>query len=51
MLETLGRDPGRLDSVATLLADLKKTESGAKLVDGELEAAWSKIWSVRERLR
>ncbi len=51
MLETLGRDPGRLDSVATLLTDLKKTESGAMLVDEELEAAWSKIWRVRESLR
>ena len=51
MLETLGRDPGRLDSVATLLEDLKSTESGANLIDAELEAAWSKIWRVREKLR
>ena len=51
MLETLGRDPARLDSVATLLADLKRTESGAKLVDEELEAVWNKIWRFREKLR
>lgn len=51
MLETLGRDPAKLDSVATLMADLKKTEAGAQLVDEELEAAWSKIWRVREKLR
>ena len=51
MLETLGRDPAKLDSVATLIADLKKTESGAQLVDEELGAAWSKIWRVREKLR
>ena len=51
MLETLGRSPERLDAVAALLADLKKTESGAELVDDEFEAAWSAIWSVREATR
>lgn len=51
MLETLGRSPERLDAVAALLADLKKTESGAELVDDEFEAAWSAIWNVREATR
>ncbi|MDE2686432.1 MAG: phospholipase D family protein [Chloroflexota bacterium] len=51
MLETLGRSPDRLDAVAALLADLKKTETGAELVDDEFEMAWSAIWKVREATR
>ena len=51
MLETLGRSPERLDAVAALLADLKKTESGAALVDDEFEAVWDSIWNVREATR
>ena len=47
MLETLGRSPERLDAVAALLADLKKAESGAELVDDEFEAAWSAIWRCK----
>ena len=51
MLETLGHSPERLDAVAALLADLKKTESGAELVEDEFEAVWSAIWNVREATR
>ena len=51
MLETLGNDPKRLDSVASLLADLRKTEYGAELVGAEFEGAWEAIWTVREKMR
>lgn len=51
MLETLGNDPKRLDSVASLLGDLRETEYGAELVGTEFEAAWEAIWVVREKMR
>ena len=49
MLETLGSDPGRLDAVASLLDDLRKTEAGAKLVGAEFDAIWGALWTVRGR--
>ena len=49
MLETLGSDPGRLDPVASLLDDLRKTEAGAELVGAEFDAVWSALWTVRGR--
>ena len=49
MLETLGSDPGRLDAVASLLDDLRKTEAGAELVGAEFDAVWGALWTVRGR--
>lgn len=49
MLETLGSDPTRLDAVASLLADLRKTEEGRKLVGPDFDAVWDAVWTVREQ--
>ena len=49
MLETLGSDPKRLDSVASLLAELHKTEDGVELIGADFQSAWDAIWAVRER--
>ena len=51
MLETLGRDPRRLDDVNSLIEDLRRTESGTELLGAEFEAVWHSIWTVRERLK
>ena len=50
MLETLGRDPRRLDDVNSLIEELRRTESGAELLGVEFEAVWHSIWTARERL-
>ena len=49
MLETLGSDPGRLDAVASLVDDLRKTEAGAELLGADFDAVWSALWTVRGR--
>ena len=51
MLETLGSDPDRLDSVASLLADLRRTEEGAELLGPEFDAVWRAVWDARGRRR
>ena len=47
MLETLGSDPDKLDAVASLLADLRKTEAGRELIGAEFDAVWDALWTVR----
>ena len=49
MLETLGSDPSKLDAVASLLNDLRKTEEGKKLIGPEFDAIWEALWTVRCR--
>ena len=51
MLETLHRGPGRLDAVASLVAELRKTEEGAELLGTEFDAVWEPLWKVREARR
>ena len=51
MLETLSRDPHRLDAVASLIQDLRKTEEGTDLIGPEFDAVWESLWTVREKLR
>ena len=51
MLETLGRDPGRLDAVASLIEDLRKVEVGTELIGEEFDAVWESLWTVREKLK
>ena len=50
MLETLSRDPHRLDAVASLIEDLRKTEQGTELIGTEFDAVWESLWAVREKL-
>ena len=49
MLETLRSDPGKLDAVASLLEDLRKTEEGRQLTGAEFDAIWEALWTVRGR--
>ena len=48
MLETLHNGPGRLDAVASLVADLRKTETGIELLGPEFDAVWEPLWKVRK---
>ncbi len=49
MLETLGSDPGKLDAVASLIDDLRKTEEGTELLGPEFDSVWDPLWNVRGR--
>ena len=51
MLETLYSGPDRLDAVASLVEDLRKTEAGAELLGAEFDAIWRPLWDVREARR
>ena len=49
MLESLGSDPKRLDPVASLIEDLRKTEEGKELIGADFYSVWDAIWTVRGR--
>ena len=51
MLETLASDPARLDSVDSLLRDLRKTEHGSDLIGEDFEAIWDAVWAVRSEMK
>jgi len=51
LVRALERDPAKLDRIARLLDDLRKTPEGEKLIPEGLETIWEPITSVRERLR
>ena len=51
MLETLGSDPSRLDAVASLLDDLRKSEDGKELIGTDFDAVWSALWTARGRIK
>ena len=51
MLETLGSDPGKLDAVASLLEELRKSDEGRQLVGPDFDAIWQTLWTVRRRIR
>lgn len=48
MVETLYGGPERLDSVASLVEELRKTEDGAALLGPEFDAVWEPVWKVRQ---
>lgn len=50
MVRTLDRDPGKLDHVARLIEDLRKTPEGQQLLPPEFEAIWAPIRAARESL-
>lgn len=50
LVRALERDPARLDQIARLLDDLRKSPEGQRLVPQGLEAIWEPIISVRGRL-
>ncbi len=51
LVQTLYRDPGKLDQVANFLAELSSTEEGRQLLPDDLDLIWQPIWQAREALR
>jgi hypothetical protein len=51
MLKNLEHSPEKLDQVARLIADLRRTPEGSALLPEDFERAWQPIWAVREELR
>ena len=51
MLETLHNGPDRLDAVASLVDELRKTEAGTELLGADFDAVWGPLWKVREARR
>ena len=51
MLEALATDPDRLDTVASLLNDLRTTEAGRELLGTDFDDVWGALWAVRGRRR
>jgi hypothetical protein len=51
LLKALGREPSRLDEVARLVDDLRKTPEGAALLPAGFDEIWDPIWRIREELR
>jgi hypothetical protein len=51
LLRALERTPDRLDEVATVIEDLKKTEEGRAKLPAGLDGVWESIWKVRQSMR
>lgn len=51
LVRALERDPARLDRIARLLDDLRKTPEGRQLVPDGLETIWEPLLTARERTR
>lgn len=47
LMRTLEREPERLDRIARLVADLRRSERGAELLPEEFDAVWEPIWQAR----
>ena len=50
LLRALSRDPSRLDEVARLIEDLRRTPEGRELLPEELLTVWAPIWAARQEL-
>jgi hypothetical protein len=51
LVRALDRDPTKLDEVAHLVEDLRRTSEGTALLPEGFDAIWQPIWSTREGLR
>lgn len=51
LIRTLGRDPGKLDEIAELLADLSKNPDSDKRLPEGFDAIWKPVWAAREKIR
>ncbi|PQO29009.1 phospholipase D family protein [Blastopirellula marina] len=47
LLKALHRDPERLEQVAEVIQDLRKTDEGQRLLPEDLQQIWEPIWAVR----
>ena len=50
MLKALSREPGKLDELAKLVADLRRTAEGTALLPPGFDAIWEPIWTARQEL-
>jgi hypothetical protein len=50
LIRALDRDPAKLDQIARLIEDLRKTSDGEKLLPEGFELVWRPIWSAREKM-
>jgi hypothetical protein len=51
LLQALDRQPTRLDQIARLIADLRQSADGQKLVSDEFLSIWEPIWAARRKIR
>ena len=51
LLQSLSRDPRRIDDAARLIADLQKTADGKDLLPEGLHKIWEPVWAAREALK
>lgn len=51
LLRAMHRNPTSLDSVATAIEDLRKTDNGRKLIPDGFDSIWEAIWATRQKLR
>jgi hypothetical protein len=50
LVRSLDRDPTKLDQVARLVNDLRKTPEGQLLLPEGFDSVWEPVWAARERL-
>ena len=51
LLQSLSRNPNRIDEAARLIADLQKTEEGKELLPDGLDEIWEPIWQARRAVK
>jgi hypothetical protein len=51
LVRTLERNPAKLDQIARLVEDLRKTDDGRLLLPEGFDVIWKPIWTARERMR
>lgn len=51
MLQALDRQPMRLDQIARLIEDLRKSAEGRRLISDEFLSIWEPIWAARKKIR
>ena len=51
MIRALHRDPDRIDQVAHIIDDLRKSPDGRELLPKGLDEIWQPIWTIREQQR
>jgi hypothetical protein len=49
MVRALHRDPGRIDQVAHVIDDLRKSADGIALLPNGLDEIWQPIWATRQQ--
>jgi hypothetical protein len=51
MVRALAGDPERLDHLARVIADIRRTGKAAELLPEDLDLVWEPIWKARQELR